>query len=156
MAETPKKTIDEIIDELDDEFDTKLDDLKDEINLDLKFGNLDRNGMDSEIMKTVSSFHRWAGVLATEKRQLQKIDNYCSRIYAQLYEHYRTERADIALKGKAEIEQWIIRSPRYAKCACLRDQQKIVVEYLENALNAFRNKSFALKNIIENRRYFDG
>jgi hypothetical protein len=155
-SNSKSKSLEEMVETLDQEFYHKLEKLKKEVEDDLKFSHLDKEGMEMEIINTISKQQRWAGRLASEKNTLKRLEDYLKRTYANIWQYYRYERSDLALTSKSDIEQMIIRFPKYVKCEVILEQQKSVVEFLEQSLHSFRNKNFALKNIIENRKYFDG
>lgn len=149
------EAIEEIVSKLDKDFEEKFDRLADELGNDTHFGKLDEMGVEKAFVNNISCMHRWSSNLAKEKKDLKRLERMCKRIFSLIFEDFRLNRLDLALKSKMDIELFVERDSRYVRCATLADQQREVVEYIERALDTFKSKSFALRDIIRNREYFN-
>lgn len=150
------KTLKEMIEAFDQEFQSKMNELAEEAKADLSFGKLDRQGTETEIIRNVANLHKWSEKYSRHKQSLKRLHNATNRIYATEFEKCKREMLDIAIKGKSEIDTWVCRQPKYARAKSYLNDMECISEFIENTLDSLKTKGFALKNIIDNRRYFDG
>ena len=147
-------TLADIIQSYDDEFNKKLEELEREAKEDLSFGDLDQKGTDYEIMKNVIATHKWADKQSRQKQHVKRSQNSVTRIQASLYDSCKREVLDVAMKGSKEIEGWVCRQPKYAKALSYLNDQECILEFMERTLDGLKSRGFALRNIIENRKFF--
>jgi hypothetical protein len=154
--EDSKKDINEIMEEFDINFNTTLNELSEEAKEDLKFGKTNKEGMESEIMRNIANLHKWSDKYARYSQNFKRSHNSTTRIYAKEYERCRREMLDIAMKGKSEIETWICQQSNYVRAKSYQNDLECICEFIEKTLDALKSKGYAIRNIIDSRKYFDG
>ena len=154
--EDNRKDLKDLLEEFDINFNNIINELSEEAREDLQFGKLNKDGLESEIMKNIANLHKWSDKYARYKQNLKRSQNSTNRIYAKEYERCRREMLDIAVKGKTEIETWIFQQSSYARAKSYHNDLECICEFIEKTLDGLKSKGFAIKNIIDNRRYFDG
>jgi hypothetical protein len=118
-------------------FDNKIEEINSEME---EVFNIDKDHLDSCYMLTVSKLHYWNSKLADETRFLQKISRTKSSCYSRLYQGYREGRiGHISMNNKNEIEAYIYKHSEYVYWENLYDEQKILVDYINNMCWALKN-----------------
>jgi hypothetical protein len=150
------KTLGDIIDQYNEEFKEKLDKLQEEAKADIAFGDMDEKGTHSEIIRNISNYQKWVDKLAKQEQLVKRAYNALNRIYGSLYEDCRSDRVDIAMRGRSEIDSWICRQPKYAKAKSYLNDLETIQKFMERTIENLKNRNYSIKNIMENRRFFQG
>jgi len=136
------------MDEIDDKILKTIAEISEQCK---KAHNIDKDNLDSEIIATISDMHRYNTMLAENRASLSKLQRKKETIHGDLYEKY-SRNSPVRLETKYEVEEWINRNPKWQKITAYFNNQKILVEYLQDIVKTLNTKTFALKYIIENKK----
>jgi hypothetical protein len=136
------------MDELDDEVLKQITEIAERAKTSHE---INKNELDTEIIKTISDMHRYNTMLAENRANLSKLSRKKEVIHGELYEKY-SRNYQVKLDTKYEIEEYINRNPKWQKITAYYNNQKILVDYLQDIVKVMHTKTYGIKYIIENKK----
>lgn len=136
------------MDEIDDRILQQIKELSDSCKTSHE---INKNELDLEIVRTISDMHRYNTMLAENRANLAKLARQKDVIHGDLYEKY-SRNFQVKLDTKYEIEEWLNRNPKWQKISAYYNNQKILVDYLQDIVKVLHTKTYAIKYIIENKK----
>jgi hypothetical protein len=133
-----------------EELEKKFEALKNSIGSDLK--EIDQTNLISEQNKNISMLHKYMTILAEEKYTYQKIKNVAAVIDGELNDYYRhhwdksTKLTEVAITKYVQSHKCYIAINNYLKLS------ENINNHLENVVSIFKDRNYAIKNIIEVRK----
>ena len=132
------------------ELEKKYENLKTSISSDLK--DIDQTNLISEQNKNISLLHKYMTILSEERYTYQKIKNVASTIDGELNDYYRhhwdksTKLSETAITKYVQAHKCYIAINNYLKLC------ENINNHLENIVSIFKDRNYAIKNIIEVRK----
>ena len=148
---TNEQRMEEFLQQMDEIDDSILEQIKEIAKSAEKCHNIDKNDLDMEAVRAISDMHRYNTMLAEHRANLATLSRKKDVIHGDLYEKY-SRNSQVRLETKYEVEEWINRNPKWQKIVSYYNNQKILVDYLQDIVKALHTKTFAIKYIIENKK----
>lgn len=89
----------------------------------------------------------WAGKLFEAKRELLKLESKKEEITKKVTEE--SENSEIPISARTAEQLLKNKNEKYKILLREIEEQKLMIEYLENVVKIYHNASFDIKNIIE-------
>lgn len=124
--------------------------LKEETSLDIKA--IDATNLISEQNKNIAQLHKYLSRAAEEKYTYKKILSVCERIEAELIDYYKFKWDRSTKLTSTEVMRYVEAHECYAVINKYLNLAEIINNFLDGIIALFRDRNYAIKNIIEVRK----
>lgn len=111
-----------------------------------------QDNLAGETDKNISVYHRYLTRFANEKQQLQRYRTQQSLIEGELNDYYRFNWDKSTKLTETAISKYVSAHPVFIGVNTLVKDQESIVNYIEGVVGGFRDRGFAIKNLIELRK----
>lgn len=139
----------------------KLEDIKLMAESDLKIdkGNLTGSSIDAPMM-----VNKYYNILIEESRIYKVLEGKSYQLYKEKYDYYLClADPSVYLKKpwnrkvlKSDVDMYISSDQDYIELNNKLETQKFKVKYLEEIIKQFNQRTFTIKNIIDNEKFKSG
>ncbi len=139
----------------------KLDDIKVMSEVDLR---IDRTKLTEASIETPLLVNKYYIIYIDEARILKMLDNKINEVYKELYDYYLhladpqeyIKRPFSRKVLKSDVEMYIGQDKIYTDVVNKIETQKYKVKYLEEIIRQLNQRTYNIKNIIENEKFRNG
>jgi hypothetical protein len=102
--------------------------------------------------RNISKYHTYLSKTFDEKRKLASLRGKKDEIDGELNDYYRFNWDKSTKLSETAIGKYVMSHPVYMAINNLVKDQEAVVSYLDGVVTGFRDRGFAIKNMIEMRK----
>lgn len=124
--------------------------LKSEVAMDLK--DIDETELIKEQNKNIHYLHKYITRLAEEQYTFKKIKSSASKMEAELLDYYRFHWDKSTKLSETAISKYATNHACYMAVNDYMKLAEIINSYLENIISTFKDRNYAIKNMIEVRK----
>lgn len=127
-----------------------FDALKAELKEDLKA--IDSTNLISEQNKNIALLHKYMSRLAEEKYTNMKIQKVCDAMEAELMDYYKFRWDKSTKLTSTEVMKLVSAHECFVVITKYLYLSEIINDHIENMISVFKDRNYAIKNIIEVRK----
>lgn len=142
----------------------KLEEIKKEAKDDLE---IDDTLLDVESLKSIKLLGKWSEILQIEQAQLMKYDRDLKEEVGFKIKYYRGKCTKDELKERnlnqfldrlnnSDLNKYLESDADISKLKIKHEYQEKKIELIRNYIDAIRQRTWAIKNAIEYRKYIGG
>lgn len=141
---------------------TKFEELKTYLEKELSFDSTSPRSIMEKQSRIPFLIQTILTIYSNEKDRLLEMQANLKKYHAKLYEKYRHPmRGDgieyqFAVSSKSEADVLIEGEENYNQKALNLERQRLQVEFLDRSLQSIRDLSWTLKQLIEQKKFFEG
>ena len=128
----------------------KFEILKKSVEIDLC--HIDETNLIQEQNKNISKLHKYITIVSEEKYTYKKISNVQAGIRNELYDYYKFNWDKSTKLTESAINTYIEGHKCYIAIDTYLALSENINKYLENVISIFKDRNYAIKNIIEVRK----
>lgn len=124
--------------------------LKEETNVDIK--SIDSTNLILEQNKNIAQLHKYLSRAAEEKYTYKKIESVCAKIQAELIDYYKFKWDRSTKLTATEVMRYVEAHECYTVINKYLNLAEVINTFLDGIISLFRDRNYAIKNIIEVRK----
>lgn len=132
-----------------------LDEMQKELNEDIKISLI---GLSTQIANNPYLYQKWLNYYNQAKIQLKSLENKKSKVLKERLDFY-TGRADepcLTMYEKSELKIVIAADDELQKADSQLFVLNLKLDFIKEALEAIKQRSFAMKHILDNLKFENG
>jgi hypothetical protein len=137
----------EKVSKANEELNEKFKKLQEEVEKDLCV--IDKDRLAEEANRNISKYHRYVTKLAEERMNASKTKNTRSQYEAELFDYYRFNWDKSTKLTESAIQKYVYGHQIYLAISSFLINIEIIIQYLESIVEAFAQRNWTIKNIIE-------
>ena len=139
----------------------KLDDIMEQAKFDL---TIDKSNLTSSSIDTPLMVNKYYNILIEEARIYKILEGKLSQLYKEKYDYYLSlADPSVYIKKpwnrkvlKSDVDMYINSDQDYIDMHNKIETQKFKVKYLEEIIKQFNQRTYTIKNILENEKFRAG
>ncbi len=116
---------------------------------------IDKDTVLNQSLNRVKLQTTYNDIFSTEFRNLRNKIANLDKKYGELYHHFKFN-SKYNLTSKTDIEAYIKKDELYYTLLKEVNDQKMIVEFLENTVKNIKTMSYDIKNFIEYKKFLEG
>ena len=124
--------------------------LQEEVTNDITM--IEKDNLVKETNSNISIYQKYVTKMAEEKLLLSTLNSKLEVMEAELADYYRFHWDKSTKLTESAISKYVQAHPMYNSLNTYTEVVKVVIGYLDNVVQTFNSRNFAIKNIIEIRK----